>query len=101
MGTGSDTDPDFEPSMSDAPHLITQPELNDLVRDLGLSKAKAELLGSRLQGWRLLSAGSKMSVFRSRQTDLTQFFAQYENLCFCTDVDGLLTALGYEHDPQE
>ena len=43
----------------------------------------------------------KFFVFRSRQTDLTQFFAQDENLCFCTDVDGLLTALGYEHDPQE
>jgi len=49
--------------MSDAPHLITQPELNDLARDLGLSKAKAELLGSRLQGWHLLSAGTKIVCF--------------------------------------
>ena len=87
--------------MSDALHLITQPKLNDLVRDLDLSKAKAKLLRSRLQGWRLLLPGTKISVFRSRQTDLAQFFAQVENLCFCTDVDGLLTALGYEHDPQE
>jgi endonuclease III len=30
-------------------HRITQEELNDLIRDLGLPKSKAELLGSRLQ----------------------------------------------------
>ncbi|GBN02555.1 hypothetical protein AVEN_149091-1, partial [Araneus ventricosus] len=31
------------------PHLFTQPELNDLVRDLELPKSKSQLLGSRLQ----------------------------------------------------
>ncbi|GBM45911.1 hypothetical protein AVEN_211973-1 [Araneus ventricosus] len=31
------------------PHLVTQPELNDLVRDLELPKSKPQLLGSRLQ----------------------------------------------------
>ena len=67
METGPD--PDFEPCISGEPHLITQPELNDLVRDLGLSKSKAELLGSRLQEWCLLSPGTKISVFRSRQHD--------------------------------
>lgn len=33
----------------DCPHLITQSELNDLLRNLQLSKSKAELLASRLQ----------------------------------------------------
>ncbi|XP_050783868.1 zinc finger protein 701-like [Gopherus flavomarginatus] len=42
-------DPHFLPSSSSEPHLITQGELNDLVRDLELPKSKAELLGSRLQ----------------------------------------------------
>lgn len=36
------------------PHMIIQAELNDLARDLNLSKSKAELLGSRLQQWRLV-----------------------------------------------
>jgi hypothetical protein len=36
------------------PHLIAQSELNDLVRDLNLSKAQAELLVSRLKQWNLL-----------------------------------------------
>ena len=31
------------------PHLISQAELEDLVRDLFLSKEKSELLGSRLK----------------------------------------------------
>ncbi|GBN32560.1 hypothetical protein AVEN_256006-1 [Araneus ventricosus] len=30
------------------PHLVTQPELKDLVRDLELPKSKSQLLGSRL-----------------------------------------------------
>lgn len=41
----NDTDPDVEPFMAGYPHLITNQELNDL----DLSKAKAELLGLRLQ----------------------------------------------------
>jgi len=43
------------PSSSNFPeltvlHLISQSELNDLVRDLNLSKIQVELLASRLQG---------------------------------------------------
>jgi hypothetical protein len=47
--TGSDIDPDFELCSSSDPHLMTLSELNNLVTDLGLSEAKAELLASRLQ----------------------------------------------------
>lgn len=63
-GTDSDIDPDFVPCSSGEPHLITQSELNDLVRDLDLSKAKAELLGSKLQDWCLLAPGMTSSVLR-------------------------------------
>jgi hypothetical protein len=42
------------------PHKINQAELNDLVRDLNLSKGQAELLASRLKGWNLLEKGTKM-----------------------------------------
>ena len=48
-----DSDSDFCEGASSAPHRITQEELNDLVRDLELSKNKAELLESRLQQWNL------------------------------------------------
>jgi hypothetical protein len=39
-----------------SPQLFTQSELNDVIRDLGLPKEKAELLGSRLKEKNLLAA---------------------------------------------
>jgi len=48
-------DPTFaRASSSNEPHLLTQEDLNDIVRDLNLSKKQAEILGSRLKGWNLL-----------------------------------------------
>ncbi|KAJ4443238.1 hypothetical protein ANN_04906 [Periplaneta americana] len=53
-------DPDFvEYDTINGPHFLTQENLNDLVRDLGLSKSKAELLASRLKGWKLLQVTPK------------------------------------------
>ena len=42
-------DPSYETPQSLTLQQISQPELNDLVRDLGLSKNAAEVLASRLQ----------------------------------------------------
>jgi len=42
------------------PHLLTQGELNIIIRDLNLSKKQAELLGSRLKGWNLLCQDTKV-----------------------------------------
>lgn len=100
MDTGGDTDPDFQPPESH-PHLITQPELNDLVRDLNLSKRQSELLGSRLQEWNLLAQGTKISVYRDRHEELVKFFDQDGSLCFCKDINGLFDALGCEYDSQD
>jgi hypothetical protein len=98
----SDKDDEYQPSTSSTePHLITQPELNDLVRDLNLSKNQAELLGSRLQGWNLLAKGTTISIFRDRNKNFSKFFSMNGNLCFCSDIDGLMMALGYNHNPQE
>jgi len=45
-----DCDPTFAGvSSSNEPHLLTQGHLNDIVRDLNLSKKQAELLGSGLK----------------------------------------------------
>jgi hypothetical protein len=43
---------------SQSPQLFTQSELKDVIRDLGLPKEKAELLGSRLKEKALLAAGT-------------------------------------------
>ena len=43
-------DVDFDPDIDgEVPKVFTQGELNDLVRDLSLSKEKAELLASRMK----------------------------------------------------
>ena len=45
-----DCDPTFAGACSsNEPHLLTQGNLNDIVRDLNLSKKQAEILGSRLK----------------------------------------------------
>ncbi|KAI6661498.1 hypothetical protein LOD99_13371 [Oopsacas minuta] len=49
-----------------APQTFTQGELNDLVRDLDLSKEKAELLASRLQQKNLLNKNVIVSHYRKR-----------------------------------
>jgi hypothetical protein len=71
------------------------------VRDLNLSEAQAELLGSRLKEWNLLQKGTTISVFCKRQTRLCSYFAMEDSLCYCNDVDGLLDARGKKHKPEE
>ena len=66
-----DTDEDYVDKYTRIPHLIHQLELNDSVRDLNLTKNQAEILGSRLQEWNLLSDETRISVFRTRQKDFS------------------------------
>lgn len=94
------SDPDYAECGS-TPHIITQGELNDLIRDLDLGKNKSELLGSRLQQWNLLAPDVKISWYRARQKDLVHFFQMDGALCFCNDVDGLMESLGMQHRPEE
>ena len=46
-------------------HFPNQNELDDLTRDLGLTKAKAEILSSRLKEWNLLAPSCKISKPRN------------------------------------
>ncbi|KAK1803855.1 hypothetical protein P4O66_003802 [Electrophorus voltai] len=96
-----ETDPDFSQGASSVPHRITQEELNYLVRDLELSKSKAELLGSRLQQWNLLQENVRVTLYRKRHLQLKPFFRKVDKLVFCSDVNSLLNVLGIQHDPQE
>ena len=88
----------FEPNTKE-PHLLNQGDLHDLVRDLSLSKSKTELLGSRLQQWNLLEPATKISSFRERHRDMAEFFTMKDKITFCTDINGLLTELGCNHNP--
>ena len=83
------------------PYLNNQSELNDLVRNLNLSKSQAEILGPRLKEFSLLQQNTKISVFRDRQSEFEHFFSQYKDLVYCNDVDSLLVALGHMNHPEE
>ena len=102
--TGSEaceSEEDTEGCITKKPTLINQSMLNDLVRDLTLTKDKAEILGSRLKQWNLLEKDTKISKFRLRHEKLSSFFDVKDNLCYCKDVSGLMIELGYEHDSDE
>jgi hypothetical protein len=58
--SGGDDDEFQCQTESQNPQLFTQSELNDVIRNLGLLKEKAELLGSRLKEKNLLAAGTCM-----------------------------------------
>jgi hypothetical protein len=94
-------DPNFEASTSSEPHLLTQGDLNDKVRDLNLPKKQSELLGSRLKEWNLLSINTKVFFFRNRQDEFKSFFSQEKDLAFCTDVCSVLEVLLHENDKTE
>ena len=53
----------------DGPQPFSQSELNDLVRDLSLSKTSSELLASRLKEKNLLGEDARITYFRRRHED--------------------------------
>lgn len=83
------------------PQLFTQAELNDLVRDLGLTKEKAELLGSRLKEKHLLASGTSIYQYRIRDQQFAKFFKQEEDLVYCHDIGGLMNEFGIEYKNEE
>ena len=91
-----ETDPSFQ--HESVPLLINQERLNDLLRDLHLSKENAEVLGSRLQQLNLLEPGTTISFCIQNQS-LARYYASAENICYCKDIEGLMTEVGCEHNP--
>lgn len=83
-----------ETHLSSAPQQFRQAELNDLVRDLGLSKKAAELLASRLQEKHLLDRSARVSYFRQRDHMFLEFFSEKKQFVYCSDIAGLLIQLG-------
>src|SRR5678815_4515826 len=68
------------------PSKFNQNELNDLVRDLYLSKDKAELLGWRLKRKNVLASGTTFAWYRHREKDLLVYFAENDDLVYCLSL---------------
>ena len=103
--SSEDDDADFEVDTncsSKDPHFPNQDELDDLSRDLDLTKAKAEILSFRLKKWNLLAPSYKISKPRKRHVTYANFYSMssdsdHPSLCYCTDIQGLFQKIGIEY----
>jgi len=95
-----DCDPTFAgASSSNEPYILTQGDLNDIVRNLNLSKKQAELLGSKLKGWNLLCQDTKVCFYHGCHEEFKDFFSQKDGVVFCNDVCSVREVLGHESNP--
>lgn len=97
------SDSDYLPGSSAAERgCFNQSELNDLVRDLALSKELAELLGSRLEEKNLICPKTSFYWFRQREIEFKSFFSEDGYLVYCNNVTELMLKLGLpNYDPSE
>jgi len=75
-------------------HPFSQEELNDLVRDLNLSKSSAELLAFRLKEKNILSDSARITFYCNRHQEFLCFYSEEKDLVYCTDIAQLLNKLG-------
>lgn len=95
-------DPTYEASScSSEPYFPNQQDLNDLIRDLNLSKQQAEVLTSRLKGWNLLQKDVRICSYRSRHSVFKDCFSEENGIVFCKDICLVMETLGHQHRPDE
>jgi WD40 repeat protein len=97
---------DFDPIFAGAcssnePHLLTQGDLNDIVRDLNLSKKQAEILDSRLKSWNFLHEDTMVCFYHGRYEEFKDFVSQEDGVLFCNDVGSIMEVLGHEYNPDQ
>lgn len=92
------TDQDFVIPHSSEPHLITQAELNDLIRGFATYRKCKHNFLVRVSS-NLLDNGTKVTAFRKSNSELVQFFSINSDLIYCNNIDVLYEAFGVDHDP--
>ena len=83
------------------PHILSQEDLQDLVRDLNLSKEKSEILASLLKQWIYFKRGVNITSFRKRHSHLAVFFSQEEDICYCADIYGPMHSLENQYEDDD
>ena len=76
------------------PKPFSQGQLNDLMRDLNLSKESCEILASRLGEHGILDSETKITFFQNRDNLLLQFFTTEDDFVYCNNIPGLLAKMG-------
>ena len=83
------------------PYYPNQKDLNNLIRDLGLTKSNAELLTLRLKQWNLLDDSVQITEQHKRHQSFSSFFTMQNAICFCNNVSGLFYSIGIPCIPSE
>jgi len=97
-----DCDPTFAGACSSSePHLLTQGDLNDIARDLNLSKKQAEILVSRLKGWNLLRQDTNVCLYCLHHDEFKDYFSMEDGVLLCNDVCSVMEVLGHEYNPHQ
>ncbi|XP_073436570.1 uncharacterized protein [Dendrobates tinctorius] len=86
-------DPEYSFEKERTSYYPNQKDLNNLIRDLGLTKSNAELLTFSLKQWNLLDESINVAHQRKHHQTFASFFSQQEGLCFCNNVAGLFEAI--------
>ena len=89
-------------SLSAKPKPFSQGQLNDRVRDLGLSKESSEILASRLGEHGIVNSGIKITFYSGRDDLLICFFTMKDDFVYCNNIQGLISEMGLpEYNPHE
>ena len=87
---------EFIPENYFKPRPFNQNEINDLIRNLGLSTTSSEILASRLEERNLVTKETKVLYYRTREKYLLHFFPEDDDFVYCTDITGLMTAMSLQ-----
>ena len=83
------------------PYYPNQEDINNLVRELSLTKSNAELLISKLKQWDLLDDSVRITSKKKRHCGFSVFYTFKDGLCYCHDIEGLFQAMGIFCNPCE
>ena len=98
--TGGDSSASEYKGASYTQEQFNQLELNDVIRDLALSKELSEVLASRLnEKKKYLGPGTKITFCRYREQKLLQYFTKENDLVYCNYVQELLLKMGISAIP--
>ena len=92
---------EFEPDHTKKVTLFHQKDLNDLARDLDITKEKSEILASRLQKCNLLASGVKVTEYCQRSQHLAGFYSTEGELCYCNDIPELFYTLKLDYNSSD
>ena len=76
------------------PYCSNQEDINNLIREMALTKSNAELLISRLKHLDLLDVSLRITFQRKRHRGFSTFFFFIDGLFYDHDIRGLFKAIG-------